>query len=158
MKTNKRGLIVLLALAAVAIVWSVVSTMIRQGGTEISAASECLSNEIAPITCSIIGAGSPLVYTATINVKTEKGNPVGYLIVAQNSLDAIVKSPATGTYAEIDVPEFLATTQKTAVVTTLGPATNKPIEIKVYSVVEDQNGVRETCSTPSSLVIECTGP
>lgn len=92
MMRNEKGLsdvittvlIVLLALAAVVIIWGFVRPALERGGEGITKQSVCFDVDIQPTTCTAGAAG-----TATVSYKNNGGQEV-------SAVNIIVENPTTG--------------------------------------------------------------
>ncbi|MBI5804390.1 hypothetical protein HY450_04040 [Candidatus Pacearchaeota archaeon] len=133
---NKKGLsdiiatvlIVLLALAAVAVVWSFIQPAIKNTGGSIDLQTKCLNTEVKPTACTVTGG------TGTVNIQLVKGEATKVVAVIEDSLGA--------TYVgETDAPNPLAT--KSVSVPSVGSAS--PFNAKAAAIVSDAEGNTATC-------------
>lgn len=143
MKTQKRGLsdvvtvtlIILLAIAAVVIVWAFVKSTLNQAGTEIKAAS-CVSVDITPMSCSYAGT------TAIVVARNNGGSDVEDIKV----LPYDASSVPLGIVDTTGCTSTKALTQKTCTATIAA----KPAKIALVPVM---NG--KTCQ-PIPTTVPCT--
>ena len=106
---NKKGLsdvvatvlIILLALAAVVIVWSFVSPSLKNTGTQIDVQSKCLATELKPTSCNVTNPGG----NAIINVQLTRGGEEGMLMKGILKNDNGVTSVGNSDSAPTDVLE-----------------------------------------------------
>src|SRR3989344_2868324 len=163
---NKKGLsniiatvlIVLLALAAVAILWSFVRTSIEGSGSQIELRTLCTTTIAKPTTCV---NGTDTKTTATVNVQLSSGDPkdIDSIIVALDTLEgerltnnSIGNSPGIIT---LGIPKPLETTKATFnLITTGGPYSGDSAIVAV--VVTDGAGNTLVCD--ESLPVNCVQP
>jgi hypothetical protein len=143
---NKRGLsdivatvlIVLLALAAVALIWGFLKPAFEDTGSQIDLRTKCLSVEVEPTQCIFEDN-----YRAMVTVKMASGEAAKVYAVIQyddNSANSSMQ----------DAPPLLATTN----IVIMPPAANsKPLTAKVAGIVVDEQGNQEVCA--ESTKIEC---
>lgn len=72
-------LIILLALAAVALVWGFLQPSFERTGVSIDLGTECLAVDIKPISCSYAANSSQNGTYATVNVQYTNGNVAGII-------------------------------------------------------------------------------
>ena len=145
---NKRGLstivatvlIVLLALAAVVIVWTVVQNMITQSGTSVSLGQKCLLSS-AEVTSCAAGGGTAVTVTARLT-KGDSADVSKLIAIAENS-EGLTKT------AEITSPVLLETQTSPAI--NVGGTT--PWKGSVAVVVTDGTNT-QTCDASEAVV--CT--
>ena len=131
-------LIILLALAAVGIIWSFIRPTIERSGTGIDLAAECFKTDVAPTTCR-----NNSLTTATINVQLKKGNPSEVIAI----LEFTDGSTLINRTSSINILETKALTFAW---------TNKIVKsAKAAAVITSTEGESATCD-PSPVVIECS--
>jgi hypothetical protein len=149
---SKRGLsdivatvlIVLLALAAVAIVWQFIRPAIVEGGTNIQKQNVCLGSSALPIKCEY--QGTNYVLTNAI-VKHSEGGDVKK-IKAVLTLD-----DGTSVIADADSPTLLGTHNFATELNTLNTENKKPVGLEAAVVVDNGDGTLFTCSQLSSKIL-----
>ena len=140
---NKKGLsdiiatvlIVLLALAAIAIVWAFIQPTIRGGGEQIDVARKCLDAEVKPTACS---AGTP---TGTVTVQLLRGAPDGILAVVEHA-DGTTDVGTTTT-----IPNLLGTTPIS--VANIASANTAKVAAQFFN----EQGILQTCELSSAVVV-----
>ena len=150
---NKKGLsdvvatvlIILLALAAVVIVWSFVSPSLRSSGTQINVQTKCLAMELKPTNCKL--STTPLTTSVTYQLAGgEKPNKIRFLFEGAGGTTDISAIDVTGT----DIPDSLETKNKSLITYSLGP----PIKVSLVAVILGDDGKEYNCS-PSPVKIDC---
>jgi len=138
-------LIVLLALAAIAIVWNFLAPTFTGAGETIDISQKCLIAELKPTSCVIAGG------TATINVQNVRGDATDMRVIIEDPLGVT----AVGDSA-IAPTQLLATASGTVTVPAGFDATTV-IDVKAYvaPIVTGSNGEQGTCPQ-SPTVITCT--
>jgi len=146
---NKRGLsniiatvlIVLLALAAVAIVWTVISNMIGDTSSEITLTNLCVQSEAKPTSC---------VYKAkdhvTITMQQVRGDNVITLVGI-----AVLKD-GNRLNGKVASPGKLQTNKTT--ITLADDGSQIPGTAKAAVIVQDEEGNTKTCDE-SPITIPC---
>ena len=148
---NKKGLsdvvatvlIILLALAAVVIVWSFVSPSLRSSGTQINVQTKCLTMELKPTNCKLSGTTASVTYQLAGG---EKPNKIRFLFEGAGGTTDISAIDVTGT----DIPDSLETKNKSLITYSLGP----PIKVSLVAVILGDDGKEYNCS-PSPVKIDC---
>ncbi len=134
-------LIILLALAAVVIVWSFVSPSLRNSGTQIDVQSKCLATELKPTSCTLTADD------ATANVELSRGDaPQLMKLMVEDSEGA-----KTVTATAEDAPQELYTTKSVSADLPAGAHTPYKVSaIAVFTV----DGNNYDCM-PSTTTITC---
>lgn len=149
---NKRGisdivatiLIVLLALAAVAIIWAFVQPMLRGTGGAATLSAKCLQTEVKPTNCVINTTSN----TSSVNVQLVKAGASKVSVVLEDVTGAAI----TGT--EVTAPGVLATTAVSVEdISTLD--TTGDVVAKGIAIVSDEEGNSQMCS-PSTIEYTCS--
>jgi flagellar basal body-associated protein FliL len=154
MLINKKGLsniiatvlIVLLALAAVAIVWSFIRPGIDQTGVGIDVANKCLNTELKPTGCSIDGTA-----TADVTVQLLRGDVSGMKVVFD---DGTLTEVETSDDSESPENTLETKTNEYTVGDSITDLGAKPIKVKVAAVVKDADNNDHTCD-PSPTEFTC---
>ncbi len=164
---NNRGLsnivatvlIVLLALAAVAIIWTFISGMIDDGSRSASLQNKCFATEIKPVSCQLTGLEDAnndgeidaAITDATIVVQNMRGEATGYSVVLTDG------SGLTYVSDEVtSVPGVLGT-DNTAAFDTLPAANAKaPIRAAVAVKVTSDDGAESAACPTSTVVVPCS--
>lgn len=131
-------LIILLALAAVGIIWSFIRPTIERSGTGIDLAAECFKTEVAPTSCV-----NTTLTTATVTVQLKKGEPSNVIAVLEFTDGSTLVNQTTK-------PNILET--KPLTFTWTGNRIVK--SAKAAAVISSTEGESATCD-PSPIVIEC---
>jgi len=139
---NKKGLsniiatvlIVLLALAAVAIVWGFIQPALEDTGTAITASQKCLEAEVRPTSCS----------STTVNIQWVRGDIVEAVAIVEDS------SGTTQT-ANADFSSLNILSTASATVSTVSAGDT----VTAAAIILDDNGNPHTCD-PSPTEITCT--
>ena len=160
---NKKGLsdvvatvlIILLALAAVAIVWRFVSPTIGRTGTASNLQSKCFTIDVEPVNCvqdTTIPVPNPSGGTNTVftvSYRLKKGDSKSI-----NTVKAIVETSDENKYtADGLIGELLQTSSKDVIVTLGAGVTARHARIAV--VVQDDKGNTATCN-PSTKIVTCS--
>lgn len=133
-------LIVLLALAAVAIVWSFLRPPLENTGTSISLGTKCIESEMKPISCSRVGAST------TVKVQHTKGESAMRAIVSIDYEGDVSNYTRSG-----DIPLFSTVD---VVVPYAGGALDAETA-SVVAIVSDDIGNEDICEE-SVITIPCT--
>ena len=129
-------LIVLLALAAIAIVWGFISPTLKRAGTSINLAQACLESEVRPTGCDETAG--------TVQVQWVKGDNVVQVI-------GIIRDDAGVTNVnKVTAPAILGTAP-----TSPGSPGGTNLIASAAAVVEDSEGNKATCDE-SFITIPCT--
>ena len=158
---NKKGLsniiatvlIVLLALAAVAILWSFVRTSIEGSGSQIELRTLCTTTIAKPTTC--VNGTDTTKTTATVNVQLSSGDPkdIDSIIVALDTLEGTrLTNNSIGN--GVIIPKPLETAKVTFDLITGGPYSGDSAIVAV--VVTDGAGNTLVCD--ESLPVNCVQP
>ena len=149
MKLNKRGLsdvvttglIILLAIAAVIIVWSFIRPAITNVGESID--TQCIQLELTPVSCSTAATGR------TVAVKMSAGNTIlaGIKLIYYTGAGGTGSSQARDNGAASIPPRALETTT----ITPLSAPTEPVLSVKVAGVVT-VNGKAQTCPESDKFV------
>ncbi len=149
MKLNKRGLsdvvttglIILLAIAAVIIVWSFIRPAITNVGESINTA--CIDLELTPTSCSTVATGR------TVAVKMGAGNTIldGIKLIYYTGAGGTGSSQARDNSAASTLPGPLETTT----ITPLSAPTEPVLSVKVAGIVT-VNGKAQTCPESDKFV------
>ena len=142
---NKRGLsdvvtivlIILLALAAVGIIWAFIKPTIENTGSGIDLSAQCFNTEVKPTRC---------VYNYTdkyANIQLAKGEANKVILVLEFA-------DGTTEVKEAPAPNLLGT--KTIDLTDL---TKAPIKASAAAVISDDKGNEKTCDV-SPTTVQCT--
>lgn len=140
---NKRGLsnvvatvlIVLLAIAAIAIVWGFLSPILTRGGDIISTTSKCLQTELIPTSC-VINTTTGL---SSVTVRLETGDVDLMKLIFKD--DDGGEEDVSDT---VDAPENeLETTRVDDISVT--KATVEPIKVAVRAVFKNNEGEEAFC-------------
>ncbi|MFH1425486.1 MAG: archaellin/type IV pilin N-terminal domain-containing protein [archaeon] len=142
---NKRGLsnvvatvlIVLLALAAVMIVWSFIKPTIEDAGTTVNLRQKCINAEVRPVECTV---GDPSV----AKVELRNGDSVVAILAVLEKADKTQVSARTSGV----LTKFAAT------LVDLTPVAGDVL--KVAAIVGDDAGNEETCDL-GIVTLDCTG-
>jgi hypothetical protein len=145
---NKRGLsnivatvlIVLLALAAVAIVWGFLKPAFDKTGTQAGLKSSCFLIEVSPVTCKVVGNVATLTYKVVSDDDSFK-NVVGVFE------DTTGKTSTNMTGAKVSP---LSTSTVTLNNVTAGMGAFKQARVAV--VVGDGSGNTEVCTESANIV------
>ena len=138
---NKKGLsdviatvlIVLLALAAIAIVWSFVSPALRNTGASIGASQKCLEADVKPTACSVT--------SDTVTLQYLKGDVV-------NVVSILSRTDGSTAVNQTDKGELLSTK-------TISVAVATGDKVKASATVLDSNGASVTCD-PFPIEVACS--
>lgn len=149
-KMEKKGLsnlvatvlIVLLALAAVALIWGFLKPVFINTGTQIGTGVKCLDVEVQPVKCVNTMLSGQV--SSKVTVKTTKGEVEKIYVVVQYSDDQALSNST-------DAPDLFATKDVTILRTTSETAETA----KVAAVIIDDQGKEQICGeAPTS--VECT--
>jgi hypothetical protein len=143
-KMNKRGisdiiatvLIVLLALAAIAIVWGFIQPVIKGSGTSIDFRQKCIeaASEVNPISCNVT--------TSIVKISGGNGNAEKVLAIVVHSDGTTATNKSSGkpsAYGTVSISLGSVTTDK----------------LKAAAVILNNEGTEQTCE-PSATEIACT--
>ena len=135
-------LIILLALAAIVIVWQAVRGTVEDTTDVLKSKSSCLDVELKIVegteTCLKPGPQFPSIVNAKISRGTDNGGAIEMIIVADNTAQAAQVAPtALGT---IDMAPV-----------TVGPVPETEVVLKVAPKIGDQ-----PCDPTDEVVITCT--
>ncbi len=147
---NKRGLsdivatvlIVLLALAAVAIVWGFLRPTFDNAASQTSLRNACFLVTVEPTQCSLSGATANVAYQLKTSVPTE---------VTLDSVAAVVEDDNGITYVSQGIAPTTALGSQATQVNDIGTAS--PFIARVAARVRDGSGNTETC--PESVAVAC---
>jgi len=134
-------LIVLLALAAVAIVWSFLRPPLEQTGISIGLGTKCIQSEAEPVSC-VHNSTSNMT---SVNVRLTKGGDVADIIAIVDYQDESTSTGRSG-------PVQLFATKSVSV---SGPAGLNATSARVAPVVGDSEGNQETC-VESLVTVPCS--
>ncbi len=149
---NKKGLsdviatvlIILLALAAIVIVWSFIQPAIEGTGVSVTASQKCFDTEVRPLSCV---PNSPTSATAyNVKIQWMKGGTTGAQVIA------IIKDP-TGTSVASGLTA-LPTGAQTVTVQNVGAYVDGS-KARAQAVIKDDNGNDVICPE-SPTEITCT--
>ena len=138
--TNKKGLsnvvatvlIVLLALAAIAIVWSFIAPTLRNTGSSINLQEKCLNADVRPISCTMAGT------TATVTLRGDAGDIFEVVAI-------VVSNDSSRKVGTATAPELLTTT--TVDVTGIAGTAESA---KATAIVSDPDDASRTLTCPES--------
>ncbi len=145
---NKKGLsdvvtivlIILLALAAVGIIWAFIKPTIENTGGGIDLSAQCFNTEVKPTKC----AYNTTTDTAIVTVQLAKGEA--------NEVVAILElDDGTTQVQTVTAPTLLGTAQITF---DLAAITGNPTKANAAAVISDDNGNTKTCDV-SPTVAQC---
>ena len=136
-------LIVLLALAAVAMIWAFIQPLIGGAGETATLSAKCLQTEVKPTSCII----NTTTNSATANAQLTKDGASKITILLEDELGT------TLTGNQVDAPPILSTTQVIIANTTALDVTST-IEARGVAIVEDDQGNSQLC-TPSPVTFNC---
>ena len=146
---NKKGLsniiatvlIILLALAAVVIVWQFIRPIFTESGENVNLQQKCLDAEVTPIGCTV--SGTPGAYRATVIIKGTKGD------ISQ--ITAILKfSDGTTAVQLLPPPEALATVDDT-----FDNLAAQPLRLSAAANVQSDDGAQTQTCQESSVFVAC---
>lgn len=152
-------LIVLLALAAVAIVWGFVRPAIDDAGSQINLQTSCNYVEVQPVSCTYGGSGEDVTVLYKVNSEDEALTQYGGVRAIVTDVEDDSTSELNDPDAGEDVPNVLATGSVVVENSKLDEAgvdlgdENSPIA-SVAPVVGDGTG--ETYVCPASTTVVCT--
>ncbi|MBU0466814.1 MAG: hypothetical protein KJ718_02030 [Nanoarchaeota archaeon] len=135
-------LIVLLALAAVALVWGFLKPAFERTGTSIDLRTKCFNVEVHPMKCEF-NTGGDTNMTAIVTVKLISGEAAEVYTAVQYDDD-------TANAGRVTAPPVLATTNIMIINLTDGI----PLTAKAAGVVTDEQGNTEIC-TESPVTVDC---
>ncbi|MFH1290818.1 MAG: hypothetical protein ABIH92_05425 [Nanoarchaeota archaeon] len=134
-------LIVLLALAAIALVWGFLKPAFDRTGVQIDLRTKCIETEVKPTACTY----EPDTNVSTVTVQAVSGDVYEIYLVVEYNDD-------TANAIRADAPPLLATTN----VEIEPPSTSSgPLRAKAAAVVADDEGNTEICQQ-SPVTVECT--
>lgn len=150
---NKKGLsdvvtivlIILLALAAVGIIWAFIKPTIENTGSGIDLSAQCFNTEVKPTRCLLEDTSDPPngIDKATVNIQLAKGEAT--------MVKAIIEfNDGTTSVQEIAAPELLGTTS-----ITFTGLTKTVTKAYAAAVISDDSGNTKTCDV-SPTVVQCT--
>ena len=153
MIVNKKGLsnivatvlIILLAIAAVVIVWSFISNALRNTATEVDLSNTCFNTEVKPISCNTA--------TGNVSVQLVRGNPESIaeiLAVITNDDDTtdVERTPTGETFQLLGTETF-----------TFAGGLDTTDRLQAGVIVKDPNNPDKTRSCDLSLdTIPCVAP
>jgi len=153
MKT-KRGLsnivatvlIILLALAAVAIVWSFIRPTLEDAGTTIDLSSRCLDSDAEAITCTY-DLTDPAVAVATVKVEHKRGDSTDTLIAVLQFNDDSAET------SRVITPAVLSTADLTF---EFDSRFGGLLPLEATAGIEVTDGVETQICNPSSIRVTCT--
>ena len=134
-------LIVLLALAAVALVWGFLKPAFEKTGSQIDLRTQCMNVEVQPIKCEYVTGAS----IATVTVKVTQGQP-------SEVYAAVEFDDRTSNGTRVTAPAVLATKDVDVAFTAIA---SSAVTARAAGVVTDEQGNYEIC-TESSVVVDCT--
>ena len=148
-------LIILLALAAVAIVWGFISLALRQSGASISNNDLCLSADITPVKCEYTYDGTGYTLTNII-LKHSGGEDVKSMkavLTLGEGADETTEIEDAVSIGLLSTHNFA--TQLDAVITNDGYSDLKPTGLEAGASITTEDGKEFTCPQVSSK-IACT--
>ena len=131
-------LVVLLALAAVVMIWAFLKSSLEGAGEAINLKTECLTVNVKPTGCTY----NAITNATKINVQLVQGAPTYVVGIAEFSDGSTKVGNATA-------PAALGTQPITT-----STATSKPLTAKAAAVVSDDKGNSEIC-TESDVTVNC---
>jgi hypothetical protein len=137
-------LIILLALAAVALVWSFLQPSFENTGVKIDLGTQCLNVDIKPLSCTNVTNSSGDINGSLVNVQYSNGDLSSVIAVVTWSDDTTTVATHTGTLSE------LATTPVYVPQTRAGLT---PKSASVAAVVTD--GVNDQTCPESATKVAC---
>ncbi len=149
---NKKGLsdviatvlIILLALAAVVIVWSFVSPSLRGTGSQINVQTKCLAMELKPTNCKITSSSEVNVTYQLAG--GDKPNKIKFLFEGASGTTDMSSTELIGS----DIPDSLETKTKANIA-----YTGTISKVSLVAVVLGDDGKEYNCN-PSPVKIDCT--
>jgi hypothetical protein len=160
MKTNQRGisdiittvLIILLAIAAVVMIWGFIKKPIEQGGQQIVATTDCMSLKLTPIICSITYNTTSYNKMIHSGVKWAEGN------VALKGMKFVFTDAGGATLVK-DVTASSSLTllgTQTADFNDTSSTLSTSVSLSVVGVVQPANGKETTCTSAQTETFACT--
>lgn len=154
MKIQKRGisdiittvLIILLAIAAVVLIWGFIKRPIEQGGQQIQASGDCFSLKLKPTGCTL--NANKTVVDAT--VQWAEGN------VNLKTIKFVVTDAKGATKVEdiaVDDLKILETKSATVSVTSLNTTS---LTLSAVGVIQPKNGEPTPCTTSQTETLVCS--
>jgi hypothetical protein len=156
MKIQKRGisdiittvLIILLAIAAVVLIWGFIKRPIEQGGQQIQASGDCFALKLKPTGCTIVQNGSSKNVSATI--QWAEGN------VNLKAIKFVVTDAKGATKVEdIDATGLKILETKSATIN-LGSLDNSSLTLSAVGVIQPKNGEPTPCTTSQTETLACS--
>jgi len=140
--------LVLLALAAIAIVWSFLSPTFTDTGEQINVNSKCLQAEMKPTACVVFGSNNA---SANITVQTIRGEAVNMILIVEDGDGAReVGSVIGGPQQALESLTVTVTGLDTPLDDTKGA-----FKALVAPVIVDSGGDNANCAE-SPTVVTCT--
>jgi hypothetical protein len=133
-------LIILLALAAVALVWSFLQPSFERTGVQIDLGTECLNVDVKPVACTYDANR-----ISTVTVQRSAGEISEIIVVVEHTDDTTTTNRTTA-------PDLLAT--KNYQVAAPSAAGETPDQAQVAAIVSD--GVNSQVCAASATKVDCT--
>jgi hypothetical protein len=160
MKIQKRGisdiittvLIILLAIAAVVLIWGFIKRPIEKGGQQIGAATDCMSLKLTPISCTIVNNATTHIKSIHAGVKWADGD------VTLTRIKFVFTDSGGATLVKDVVKSSsltLLSTQTTDFTdssSTLGTS----VSLSAVGVIQPTNGKETTCTTSQTETYVCS--
>jgi len=145
-------LIILLAIAAVVLIWSFIKKPIETGGEQIGAATDCFALKLKPTSCNVSNFNAT-TKKATVTVQWEAGDVTlskMNVIVADKSGLNVINSTAS-------VPTSLLGTATADVLLIGGISTTATdLTASAVGVIKTSSGEEATCTSSQVETIACT--
>lgn len=150
---NKKGLsdvvtivlIILLALAAVGIIWAFIKPTIENTGGGIDLSAQCFNTEVKPTKCTTTDTDSDgNIDSAIVTVQLAKGK-------ADEVIAILELDDGTTQVQTVTAPTLLGTAQITF---DLAAITGNPTKANAAAIISDDNGNTKTCDV-SPTVAQC---
>lgn len=141
-------LIILLAIAAIAIVWGFVQPTIREAGEGLS--TSCIQTEVEAKNCVIDNSGA--IPTANVTYQWKSGENLDSvkIVISDGSNSGVFEAAkpsttlATATEEDIDLSE-----------SALDLGVSSTVKASVISVITTTSGETQTCSAENTVEITC---